>query len=269
MGCVGGGGRGREVVLAACMHACVCVRTCVCVWMSAQSLVYTCVPVCACVRVRVCGCLLPPDQGTRDDGIPDEQAMAQLQKDTNGDGFNGDTMGVIPESFYAASVAIGHPIAMEPEGGGDEASLVWDTLRWGAAFAVFACGIVNVSAVVGLGGWRWEPLVLCVWSVRDAWAFVWPGMRVLCLCACALLCACMRACVLMCTCACVCAFRSLVSWVCSWGEGNGWPNWGSQWNFIPAVDKLKYLVTKHVTIICDRQGAAFRPPPFFPPPLFN
>lgn len=52
-------------------------------------------------------------------------------KQTGGDGLNGDTMGSFPEEFYSESVKLGHPIALEPEGGGADQALNWDTMGWG------------------------------------------------------------------------------------------------------------------------------------------
>jgi len=36
-----------------------------------------------------------------------------------------------PQSFWDASTKVGHPLAFEPEGGGEDASLNWDTMGWG------------------------------------------------------------------------------------------------------------------------------------------
>ncbi len=70
--------------------------------------------------------------GTRDSGQPDYVTMAQFLNDTAGDGFNGDTMGSVPEDFYRYSVEhFGRPIALEPEGGGGLDSMNWDTVGWG------------------------------------------------------------------------------------------------------------------------------------------
>jgi hypothetical protein len=46
------------------------------------------------------------------------QALGALLLAINADGFNGDTMKEIPQEFYDAGMARGHPIAMEPEGSG-------------------------------------------------------------------------------------------------------------------------------------------------------
>ena len=58
--------------------------------------------------------------------------MAQFLNETGADGFNGDTMGSIPSSFYTYSRdTYDHPIALEPEGGGSLDSMNWDTMGWG------------------------------------------------------------------------------------------------------------------------------------------
>jgi hypothetical protein len=75
--------------------------------------------------VRVLWPYNPWDIYTRDEGSPDWVALNQLIKDTAADGFNGDTMPYIPENFYTQSVKDNWPIAMEPEGGGDEMSINW------------------------------------------------------------------------------------------------------------------------------------------------
>lgn len=50
---------------------------------------------------------------------------------TGGDGFNGDTMQYVPRSFWRASVEIEHPLAIEPEDGGTDMSINWQTMGWG------------------------------------------------------------------------------------------------------------------------------------------
>ena len=57
--------------------------------------------------------------------------LAALLKQTGGDGFNGDTMGSIPRSFWAVALQDSYPIAFEPEDGGTDASLNWATMGWG------------------------------------------------------------------------------------------------------------------------------------------
>ena len=57
----------------------------------------------------------PWDDSTREEGQPDATALAQLLVSTRAQGFNGDTMGEIPQSFYLASVAADSPAAMQAE----------------------------------------------------------------------------------------------------------------------------------------------------------
>ena len=96
--------------------------------------------------LRHCQCLFLY-QGTRDSGHPDYVTMAQFLNDTAGDGFNGDTMGSIPEDFYRYSVDnFGRPIALEPEGGGDLESMNWDTMGWGF--------VMHILSSVATGGFK-------------------------------------------------------------------------------------------------------------------
>ena len=46
-------------------------------------------------------------------------------------GLNGDSIPFVPESFWAASVAAEHPLALEAEGGTNDAALNWSTMGWG------------------------------------------------------------------------------------------------------------------------------------------
>jgi gamma-glutamyl hercynylcysteine S-oxide synthase len=54
--------------------------------------------------------------------VGDPMLLDGLIKAVDADGFNGDTMGSVPESFWTTSEALDHPVAIEPEGGG-QASL--------------------------------------------------------------------------------------------------------------------------------------------------
>jgi len=90
----------------------------------------------------------PWDAGTRDEGEAHWTTMARLLKETDGDGFNGDTMGYIYREFWDAGVDVNHPFVGEAEGGGysggaqeghgfdggsDQtwSSAVWAPLGWG------------------------------------------------------------------------------------------------------------------------------------------
>jgi hypothetical protein len=81
--------------------------------------------------VRVLWPYNPWDLGTHREPLSDEDTFAKLLKQTNGDGFNGDTMNVVPESFYKSALALDYPIAFEPEGGGSDDALNWATMGWG------------------------------------------------------------------------------------------------------------------------------------------
>lgn len=71
------------------------------------------------------------DQGTRDPGKPWPDAIAELMKEIDADGVNGDTQDGVPLAFSLAAEEIGHPLAFEPEGSPHDEELAWDVLTWG------------------------------------------------------------------------------------------------------------------------------------------
>jgi formylglycine-generating enzyme required for sulfatase activity len=81
--------------------------------------------------VRVLFPMMMWDQGTRDPGIPWPQAIAELMKQIDADGINGDTQDGVPLTFSLAAEKIGHPLAFEPEGGPHDEELAWNSLTWG------------------------------------------------------------------------------------------------------------------------------------------
>lgn len=81
--------------------------------------------------VRVLWPYNPWDSGTRREPTDDQHTFAKLLKQTDGDGFNGDTMGSVPESFWTAAKESNYPLAFEPEGGGIDQALNWETMGWG------------------------------------------------------------------------------------------------------------------------------------------
>jgi hypothetical protein len=72
-------------------------------------------------------------------GFCDARIMDSLIQEMDADGFNGDTMGIVPKEFYSVSVGLNHSVAIEPEGGGNlvvlnedgEGPGNWDTMGWG------------------------------------------------------------------------------------------------------------------------------------------
>ena len=96
--------------------------------------------------VRVLWPYNPWDTGTRREPMDDEHTFAKLLKQTGGDGFNGDTMGFVPKSFWSVANAdrYEYPIALEPEDGGTDASLNWDTMGWG--YWAYQGPLVTVSS---------------------------------------------------------------------------------------------------------------------------
>ncbi len=72
------------------------------------------------------------DQGTRDEGVPDAEAIVKELKALNADGINGDTLDGISRNFREDSLALNHPLALEPEVGlASDEMLNWNTMSWG------------------------------------------------------------------------------------------------------------------------------------------
>ncbi len=81
--------------------------------------------------VRVFFPVIMWDQGTRVEGKPDWDAIAQIMAEIGADGINGDTLAGVPRAFRTASDAIGHPLALEPEGApSSDEGLMWNNLTW-------------------------------------------------------------------------------------------------------------------------------------------
>ena len=81
--------------------------------------------------VRVLFPMMMWDQGTRDPGHPWPDAIADLMKQLDADGINGDTQDGVPLAFSTAAEKIGHPVAFEPEGSPHDEEISWDVLNWG------------------------------------------------------------------------------------------------------------------------------------------
>ncbi len=83
--------------------------------------------------VRVLFPVMLWDQGTRDEGVPNWVATAQLLADVGADGVNGDTLQELPLAFRQASDATGRPLAFEPEAAPENPAeaLAWNNMSWG------------------------------------------------------------------------------------------------------------------------------------------
>lgn len=71
------------------------------------------------------------DQGTRDPGKPWPDTVAELMKEIDADGINGDTQDGVPLAFSLAAEKIGHPLAFEPEVSTSDEALAWNVMTWG------------------------------------------------------------------------------------------------------------------------------------------
>ncbi|HEY4146870.1 formylglycine-generating enzyme family protein [Pinirhizobacter sp.] len=82
--------------------------------------------------VRVFLPTMPWDNGTRELGVSDWQAMAELVAATGADGINGDTYNGVPRAFFDACDAVGHPVVLQPESTiSAEEQLIWNVQSWG------------------------------------------------------------------------------------------------------------------------------------------
>ncbi len=81
--------------------------------------------------VRVLFPMMMWDEGTHPPTQPWPQAIAELMKQVDADGINGDTQDGVPLGFSLAADATGHPLAFEPEGGPSDEALAWNVMTWG------------------------------------------------------------------------------------------------------------------------------------------
>lgn len=88
--------------------------------------------------VRVFFPMMMWDQGTRDPGKSWPRAIADLMKELNADGINGDTQDGVPLAFSLAADKTGHPLAFEPEGGPSDEAVAWNVMTWGQYKSSFA-----------------------------------------------------------------------------------------------------------------------------------
>jgi len=77
-------------------------------------------------------------KGQKHNNVTDILAMAELLRDTDSDGFNGDTMSHIPQAFDDAAVKIHRHIALEAEAGLIERDLKFRTVGWAEGWSAGA-----------------------------------------------------------------------------------------------------------------------------------
>lgn len=80
--------------------------------------------------VKVFFPILAWDTSTRPEGKPVWTALVELLKDIGADGINFDTLESAPVEFHRASLAAGHPLALEPQFSIRDESVLWSTLSW-------------------------------------------------------------------------------------------------------------------------------------------
>jgi formylglycine-generating enzyme required for sulfatase activity len=90
----------------------------------------------ACARMKARGVRVglpynPWDTGTTRRNATDAAVLAQLGVALNADFVNGDTMSLMEAPFFYDSLAAGHPLALQPEGGPVLQSLQWSKMGWG------------------------------------------------------------------------------------------------------------------------------------------
>lgn len=85
--------------------------------------------------VRVLFPMMLWDQGTRDFGIAESNALAGELAEVGADGINGDTMAAVPREYRIASDKTGHPLAFQPEHLAVDEALAYNHMSWNQATA--------------------------------------------------------------------------------------------------------------------------------------
>ena len=86
------------------------------------------------------------DTGTARRPVDDATSLAHLAAAVGAEFANGDTMGSMPQEFWAQSVAAGAPLALEPEGGGALETVAWTKMGW---------GYWDGDAIPQIDTWKW------------------------------------------------------------------------------------------------------------------
>jgi gamma-glutamyl hercynylcysteine S-oxide synthase len=82
-------------------------------------------------HVRVLFPMMMWDEGTHRPAESWPDAIANLMKEIDADGINGDTQDGVPLGFSLATEKIGHPLAFEPEEDPSDEALGWNVMTWG------------------------------------------------------------------------------------------------------------------------------------------
>ncbi len=118
--------------------------------------------------VRVLFPMMLWDQGTRDFGVAEAQALAEELAAVGADGINGDTMQAVPREYRVASDKTGHPLAFEPEHLGVDEALAYNNLSWGQAVAAGNPPGPGAVAVQLVSKYKWlEPRHMG--NISDRW----------------------------------------------------------------------------------------------------
>jgi hypothetical protein len=128
-------------------------------------------------RVRVLFPMMMWDEGTRDPGAAWPDAIADLMKQIDADGINGDTQDGVPLAFSLAAEKVNHPLAFEPEGGPSDEALAWDVLTWGQYGASPLAGPPVNKFIPMVDKYRWlEPRHQV--NIQDRWGrdLQWRGL---------------------------------------------------------------------------------------------
>lgn len=112
--------------------------------------------------VRVLFPMMMWDQGTHEPDKSWPEAIAELMKEIDADGINGDTQDGVPRVFSEAAEKIGHPLAFEPEGSPSDEALAWNVLTWGQYGGDF-------RFIPGVDRYRWLETRHMI-NISDRWA---------------------------------------------------------------------------------------------------
>src|SRR5579884_2662051 len=111
--------------------------------------------------VRVLFPMMMWDQGTRSPDMTWPNAIAELMKEIDADGINGDTQDGVPLAFSLAADKINHPLVFQPEGSPSDEAVAWNIMTWGQYGGQF-------DFVPGIDRFRWlEPRHMV--NISDRW----------------------------------------------------------------------------------------------------